>query len=142
MSNEPVGSINWFVCSVCDGLTITINQDVGITPDTIECRANGKIADCPGWAASAHYPAIPLPDGRLYSVWAWFRPESGYLAPSQGVLNYLQAGGLVLRDVVLTDQLRDALAKERAKVGGQIRRARINELPDPRRVLRRGPIRR
>ncbi len=115
MSMEPKGAINWFVCPVCDGLTVTINQDIGTTPDTLECRATGKVGDCVGWASSSFYPSVPLPEGRLYAVWAWYRPPSGTPVPDQKTLAFLNAGGLLLRPVVLTDGLRSKLAKVRAR---------------------------
>lgn len=140
LSLEEPGSINWFVCQVCDGLTVTINADKGMTPDTLECRADGKLGTCPGWAASAHYPAIGLPPGRLYSVWRWYRPPSGTPVPDAQTLAYLQAGGLLLAPVVLTDKMRAVLAQHRPGADAVLQRNRLRAgrratvLPDPRSI--------
>ena len=114
----PKGSINWYVCPVCDGLTVTIHKDDGITPSRIDCRASGHVGKCAGQAASAWYPNAPLPLQRAYSVWAWYQPDIAMLKasdnpPDDATVTYLEQGGLLLQPVVMTEQLRTVLRAER-----------------------------
>lgn len=134
MSGMPAGAINWYVCPVCDGLTVTVHRDEGITPSRIDCRADGKVGGCEGQAASAWYPNTPLPERRRYAVWAWFRPDIRELMasetpPDQATIRYLEGGGLLLQPVVLTDELKRALAVERML---QVKAPRkLGPLPNP-----------
>lgn len=138
----PVGAINWYTCPICDGLTVTIHRHAGITPSRIDCRASGRSGDCQGEAASAYYPTVPLPPTRRYAIWAWFAPDIPALMasdtpPDTATLRYLEGGGLLLQPVILTDELRLALAYTRDLQVAKPRR--FSALPKPTDML---PLRR
>lgn len=139
MSFEAVGAMNWFSCEVCDGLTVTINQDIGITPDIIDCRASGKVNDCPGLARSAFYPTTPLPERRAYAVFRWYRPASGSGPFDAATLAYLKAGGLAIDPIIISDEIRETMRREREPDAVALRRrhAGFGVLPNPRDFIER-----
>lgn len=85
------GSVNPYRCTICDGLTVTVHRDTGITPMTIACPALG----CDGRAFSGMYRVpkdqLPVPTHE------WYRPGVKQLA--SGVTAHVAAGGLLLRPV-------------------------------------------
>lgn len=70
----------------------------------IDCRASGRIGDCPGYAQSAFYPKKPWPDHiPQTAAWEFYRPTDELQIRRMGRAEreHVQLGGLLLRKRVI-----------------------------------------
>lgn len=88
-----VGRKNAYVCKECDGQTVTVDRDDGVTPFMLRCRAT---VGCRGFAQSSFYDC----DQALAATHEWYAPSpSERLASSHAAQDHYRNGGLALRAV-------------------------------------------
>ena len=95
------GRENVYVCPVCQGFTVTVDVDEGVTPAFIDCRASGNERDCLGMAASSFYPEGPRPAHIPPPAWEWYKPTITEARAEDrkfsGMADPARRGGLFLR---------------------------------------------
>ena len=93
---ELKGQRNKYVCEKCGGEFITVNLVDGVTPYTLECRANWPEI-CSGLARSQFYRI----DQTTPAGWGWYRPDGVELERLEqlhpGTKDYVKNGCLILR---------------------------------------------
>lgn len=97
----PAGAVNGYQCPDCNGLTIVVHRDAGVTPMFLACRAEGvdpREAKCKGQAVSLMYPEGEPP---APPAWEWFKPSATqmkrYRREDPAMYDHVQRGGLELR---------------------------------------------
>lgn len=89
---------NVYTCPKCEGFTVTVDIDEGVTPMFLNCRASGEEGDCDGMAVSAMYPKGPRPARIPEPAWEWFKPDGDeYENLSPAMKDHVDRGGLDIR---------------------------------------------
>lgn len=92
------GKVNVYTCEKCEGRTVTIDRDEGVTPFILRCRVTPR---CDGKATSCCYrppPGTPPPTHE------WYRPtEKEAKRSGEGMYEHFKAGGLFIRPVTQGD---------------------------------------
>lgn len=97
MSDLLIGRENVYVCPECNGYTVTIDVDEGVTPFLLKCRAKGD-GMCTGMAVSSCYPKGPRPTNMPAPAWEWYKPKGmDYQKLSSEMKRHVDKGGLYIR---------------------------------------------
>lgn len=97
MSDLLIGRENVYVCPECNGYTVTIDVDAGVTPFLLKCRAKGD-GMCTGMAVSSCYPKGPRPTNMPAPAWEWYKPKGmDYQKLSSEMKRHVDKGGLYIR---------------------------------------------
>lgn len=90
------GSINAWKCPECDGLTVAVHVDAGVTPMFLRCRFT---EGCRGMAVSQMYPAPPVPGWIMLLLdWEWYKPTAAETAKlNHEMREHIERGGLDIR---------------------------------------------
>lgn len=87
--------INIYTCTTCDGKTVTVDVNDGVTPFMIRCRATER---CGGDAHSCFYR---VPPGEHKPTFEWYKPTLKKAKRLDrtwpGTLDHVRQGGLMLR---------------------------------------------
>jgi len=70
--------INVYTCPECNGRTVAVDVDKGVTPMFLGCRASGQKGDCGGMAVSAMYQIVP--ELTPTPAWEWYKPSKEEIA--------------------------------------------------------------
>jgi hypothetical protein len=85
--------LNAYDCKACGGSIVTVDQDEGVTPMTLACRAT---EGCRGTSYSRFYRADPT----LTPTWEWYTPGKRELRRmSPEMRDHIKRGGLALRKI-------------------------------------------
>ena len=87
---------NCYVCNVCNGFTVTVDVDEGVTPMFMHCKVT---ENCEGSARSCLYPKAPRPSTIPAPKFEWYNPTTMELSKlDEETQDYVLKGGLLLRD--------------------------------------------
>lgn len=89
-SDSVIGRKNIYICNTCSRKVVTRDNDKGVTPFSILCRAKNG---CEGLMYSSFYQC----DQSLTPQFEWYRPETREEAGEN--IGHVMMGGLILRKV-------------------------------------------
>ena len=96
---------NVYACPICLRFTTTIDVDDGVTPMFLDCRASGRVGDCPGIAMSEWYPDGPRPSYIPPPTFEWYKPSAEEVEKMDPTMqDHCRKGGLEIRPILIMEE--------------------------------------